>query len=740
MASFAVPEKTIPFTKSFGKEFIPVAKGKQMEVNEVKIPNYGDNHYIYSLLGVDKLHSLGYYGQNIVIGVFDTGFDSTHPALKPIFAEGRVVATYDFNSGDHLLYNNEEVHISDSLVYVNKALVRDSFLVVSYANVDNLAINDNAYILLVSGPSFRKVVATNEGTIEPDAVVSNDTLVIASEFMDRGIIQIALFYVLPNDPVVIDTLTTSFSDKLLPSVAKRGDSIIVAFIDDGVGIRRITYVGGNLESDDTIVLNTLVTYQKTMGDYVVFANQDSVFLLEREGDGSYNYIFSAYGFYPAFDSINRRLYYSDNNGFKYFDMNSGKITKVSPRVLTSIPVFNTQGDVFLTFDDYGAYRLKKGQLTKLQDGIFDQIDVWNNSVLLRQRGDKNVQPDSKEPYNMHGTEMLSLIGGFWEGRVVGIAPMAKFVLCKTERGTSPYGHDFENVVEEDFWVEALEFSHFHGARVISSSLGYRDWYSASDLDGETPVSSRMASLALSMNMLVVNAMGNQDHSEIPAVGDTSLVAPADARDIIAVGGCDSTGTLPAICSYGPSGDGRIKPEVVAPFNAYYVDSAGSVYWLGGTSVSTALSSGIIAASWSAAPSLSAREIRRMVLNSAVQLPGYTTPNNITGFGRIDGNNILKLLNTNTGFGSDVAFLSPYPNPVRKNEEIVHLPLKFAHRGDGIIRVFTVNGTQVKEINFENRGPGIVDFTLNISDLSPGLYTVLCHTGFANARTSFVILP
>ncbi len=741
IASFELPEAALKSKKfkAYDTLFIPVAKGKVYEVERIKIPNYADNDFIYRVLGVDKLHEAGLYGQGITIGVFDTGFDSTHPAISPIFSEGRVVATYDFNSGDHVLYNGEYVPISDSLVYVNRVVLKDTFLILSYSSVDNLALNDNAYSLIVLMPHSSRVLSQNERSIEPDAVLKDDTLFVVSEVVDGGILQIKMFVILPDNMIHAKTITSSVSNKIFPSIFIVKDTIFVSFIDEGAGIRRVALLDTQVVKDDTIFIDGFLTYQKMTGDYLLFTTSDSIYLALHRGD-SISYIFGKEGFYPAIDTVKKRVYFSTTSGFYYYDINQKDVHLISSHLLTSYPAIDDTGNVYVTLDDYGAYKVEDHGLSKIANGIFDEISISKDDFVLRQRGDRDVQPDTRDPYNMHGTEMLSIIGGFWEGKMVGISPMANFVLCKTERGYSPNGNNFENPVEEDFWVEALEYAHYYGARVISSSLGYRDWYKPEELNGEVPISSRIASRALSMGMIVVNAMGNADHSSIPSSGDTTLVAPADARDIIAVGGCDSTGTKPAICSYGPSGDGRIKPEVVAPFNAYYTDSSGATYWLGGTSVSTAIAAGIIASAWSAIPHLSAESMREFVLNTAVTLPGYASPNNITGYGRIDGKKLLNALNAEYKKSGDVVFLNPYPNPARKTDAVIHLPLKFAHRGDGVVKVYTINGEPVKVLNFENRGPGIIDLILNISNIPPGLYIALCHTGFGNARTRFVILP
>jgi len=52
------------------------------------------------------------------------------------------------------------------------------------------------------------------------------------------------------------------------------------------------------------------------------------------------------------------------------------------------------------------------------------------------------------------------------GSYVGVAPRAKVLLGKTE------AIDYEEPIEEDYFVSALEWGEERGADMVSSSLGY----------------------------------------------------------------------------------------------------------------------------------------------------------------------------------------------------------------------------------------------------------------------------
>jgi serine protease AprX len=72
--------------------------------------------------------------------------------------------------------------------------------------------------------------------------------------------------------------------------------------------------------------------------------------------------------------------------------------------------------------------------------------------------------------------------------------------------------------DEDRWVRAVEWADSMGARIINSSVGFREFvdradYQESDLDGDggtgvnLVISTRMADEAARRGILVVNAMG-----------------------------------------------------------------------------------------------------------------------------------------------------------------------------------------------------------------------------------------
>jgi subtilisin family serine protease len=158
----------------------------------------------------------------------------------------------------------------------------------------------------------------------------------------------------------------------------------------------------------------------------------------------------------------------------------------------------------------------------------------------------------------HGTKVWSVAAGEAPGQLYGPAYQANVILCKTEDIRS------ETDAEEDNWAAAVEFADSVGADVISTSVGYMIFddscqcdHTYEDMDGQTTTISIAASMCDGLGIVLAKSVGNSG----PASG--SVTAPADAFDILAVGGVTSTGSIYASSSRGPTYDGRIKPEVCA---------------------------------------------------------------------------------------------------------------------------------------------------------------------------------
>jgi hypothetical protein len=242
-------------------------------------------------------------------------------------------------------------------------------------------------------------------------------------------------------------------------------------------------------------------------------------------------------------------------------------------------------------------------------------------------GDGNTQDEAEdEPgQHRHGTGCVAVIGAFVPGQLIGPAFGADFMLAKTEDIRS------ETQVEEDNWVAAMEWADSHGADVISSSLAYRyfddgAFYSLAELNGRTAVTTIAANLATDRGIVVATAMGNE------GPGTSTLNAPADALKILACGAVDGSEDIADFSSRGPTGDGRVKPDILAMgVSTRWASSAGTdTYgYANGTSLSTPLIGAAAALVIEARPDWTPLKVREALCFSGST---YDSPNNTYGYG------------------------------------------------------------------------------------------------------------
>jgi len=253
-------------------------------------------------------------------------------------------------------------------------------------------------------------------------------------------------------------------------------------------------------------------------------------------------------------------------------------------------------------------------------------------------GDKNTSREETQKYNDtksqggHGTSTLSCLGGFKEGSLIGPAFNSDFILAKTEYVAA------ETPMEEDFWLEAAEWAEAYGADVITSSLVYKEFdkpyvlnsYKYNDFDGNTSITTIAGDKAAHYGIVVCNATGNYYQTDPPSLGSAS-----DGDSIIGVGAVDKKGIITSFSSNGPTSDGRIKPDVVAPGQSVYVARMGEGNYYdfsNGTSFSTPITAGVCALILSAHPELTAMQVRDALRNTA---NNSSSPNNVYGWGLIN---------------------------------------------------------------------------------------------------------
>ncbi len=318
---------------------------------------------------------------------------------------------------------------------------------------------------------------------------------------------------------------------------------------------------------------------------------------------------------------------------------------------------------------------------------FLELDVVAEWDFVQDDSVTSNQPGDYESQHNHGTITMSTIGGLKAYEFVGGAPNAQFALAKTEI------QDQEIQIEEDYYVMGLEWADSVGATVVSSSLGYLDWYTYEDMDGETAVTTNAVDVAASKGITVVTAMGNEQYTPWHY-----LIAPADADSVIAVGAVNSSGELTGFSSVGPTADGRLKPDVVARGLSTSAvspwDSTG--YTLAsGTSLSTPLVAGTAALLAQAHPDWGPVEIRQALRYSADQA---FSPDTLRGYGLPDALAALQMDTVDSpGYRPTLAAYSS-PNPFRSRTAL-HFTLEHEPGGDVPVQVlvYDARGRLVRDL-------------------------------------------
>lgn len=274
-------------------------------------------------------------------------------------------------------------------------------------------------------------------------------------------------------------------------------------------------------------------------------------------------------------------------------------------------------------------------------------------------------------FGTHGAFCLSALAAYLPGQMVGTAPAAQYVLLRTEENGT------EQPIEEHNWIAAAEMADSIGVDVISSSLGYNlfdntDYnHTYSQLDGKTTIIAQAAALAVRKGMIVVNAAGNEGNHPWKY-----LLTPADVDSVLTVAAVDLEQRVAAFSGYGPTADGRIKPDVAGlGVGTVLVNTDGTLTGGNGTSYATPVLAGLVTCLWQAFPHRSNIDILRAVKASSSQ---YNHPDNRIGYGipnfRQAYDTLLKMDLQDTAYirqTLDNHLVKVFPNPFNDRVNIFY---------------------------------------------------------------------
>ncbi|MBN1291393.1 MAG: S8 family peptidase [Candidatus Latescibacteria bacterium] len=361
----------------------------------------------------------------------------------------------------------------------------------------------------------------------------------------------------------------------------------------------------------------------------------------------------------------------------------------------------------------------------------------SNTNITHTRNFKTGGSDVTGDY--HGSQVLGCMAGALDGEYYGPAFGATYFLAATDDPNT------ESRIEEDRWVAAVEWCDSLGADIISSSLVYNEFdtveesYTKDEMDGKTSLVAKAAEIAFSRGILMVNSAGNEG-----ANSWRIITTPGDAEHVLAVGAVEFLNReIPILSSFssrGPTADGRIKPDVVAPGSFVIVPQSGTPHnytYVNGTSFAAPLISGLCALLLEAHPEWSPTDVVEAIKQTAIDL-GTSGPDNNYGWGLPDA---LKALNYQTVLVEETDYprrnedsenrplvfeLSPpFPNPFNSSTNFI---FTVNLESDIKIGIYDILGRKIATVWDEYTLPGTYRTVWNAGDYASGIYFLKTSAG------------
>jgi hypothetical protein len=404
--------------------------------------------------------------------------------------------------------------------------------------------------------------------------------------------------------------------------------------------------------------------------------------------------------------------------------------------------------------------------------IVAEYDFISNDSLARYDESDTIDMRDKSQIE-HGSKMLSLIGARATGQLVGAAFGADFAIARTELIKRAPNDNRDIIAEEGWWIAGVEFLDSVGIDIISSSLGYKEWYDSTsyryeDMDGNTTRMSKVAAMCVSKNILLVTAMGNIPSKNPTSRPDTCIKAPADADSIIACGGVDENGEWywqeNSGSAIGPPYDQiwldertRWKPDVCGPWTGYVANP----WWrpgdennrpystTGGTSCATAMVAGAAACILSGhredGEGWDARRLRDAILKTASR---SENPDDTLGYGVPNAFKALyyeKPIVFPAPFDEDrILYSSPSPF-IPGDGKSLRIYYRLVNNATVMnLYIFTLSGRLIKEFKKYDVafGDGYIEWNGRDEEGNPvtsGIYICLLETGIGKSVGKIAII-
>ncbi len=781
--------KVVPvsFYSSF-KGFEPYG---EEQISDTSALTYKQNQ----MFKIDRLHHKTIFGSNIKIGFLDTGFRKKHEVFDYI----KLVSQYDFISGDRIVMDTlpfyQRVNIPMRKGLIGDMIVHDGnkrdFII--YSNDSLYTPRDwsrEIYVLESTdgGHSWSGSVdlskSYNRWTSASPWACGRETVYVFWHETDGFVYSI---YCKARVDTGWQVVGNVISQGLFPSAEVIGDTLFLTYVynDSVLAVRKGTidsllnqfniYRPGERIRRPWIVTRGRSPNDSLIGIFLYTASSQNIVFM-RSTDRGQNFNFSRiiqnstdFAVASQYDTIYIIFKAYRNLPTPYLafmkSTDFGLTWTGETSVSTVLPTIGSIGldvkgkNLFTEWERGGTVYHRRsddgggswGRIDSLRGDFFylptpRYLTFQTETTLFNfwlWRGDNNTDYESEDKNRYqpdHGSHMMSVVGGFKSGTFVGVAPSAEFYMAKTENADSLY----EFPIEEDAYIVGLEWLEEKGVDVVNSSLGYSNWYGMQHMDGKTAPISIAAALASKRGMLIVTAAGNRGADTISV--NPYLTAPGDADGVITVGGIDTLYGRWRGSGYGPTADGRRKPDLVGlSKNATiaYGDSSDYRYSLG-TSNAAALVTGICALLLEGHPNWTADSVKYALFKTA---KFANNPNDTMGYGWPDAEKAFNISPTRLDT-TEALLLPPFPNPFMPgsgSDTLIYLPFKINNPASVEIKIYSMSGRLVYENSRTRLLPGFYNskdprssstsFSWNGKDmngrvLGSGIYYVLllAHPG------------
>jgi len=366
----------------------------------------------------------------------------------------------------------------------------------------------------------------------------------------------------------------------------------------------------------------------------------------------------------------------------------------------------------------------------VMDGGFKSVNKNAAFDAMRSQGRFLGTKDIVNPYSnsnvfnedLHGAKVLSaMAGNYFEdwrtNKYIGTAPDASYFLIRTEYSPT------ENKVEIDFWCRGIEFADSLGIDVINSSLGYTEFddqkmnFTRASMNGEVSRCSRAATIASQKGIIVVVAAGNDGNKPWHLI-----CSPGDAKDIVTVGAVAVNGTSALFSSYGPTSDGRVKPEICARGSqTALIDPSGNptplTYLSDGTSYASPIMAGMMACYLQAAKQstqlLSIQRIQQNVFESGDL---YTAPTGQRGYGIPNFETAVQKLSVSAGINQPEKSENYKISYDQQKKKLFIWSLESMNMVPLTVRLYSTTGKLILQKNLNNEQNEI-----DVQNLTSGVY-------------------